>query len=503
MAAGLEGTDQSLSARRWYSLFVVAGLIGLVWILSDGFVIAVPAISHDLGGSTDQMAWVVNIFTIVGCTAALFGRLGDAHGARRLVAVGILILIGGSVIGGLAQSPDILIIARALQGVGGIAMFTCGLALITHQFPPEERSKALSVRSVIAYVASGSAVLILALVLSGLGWRWIFWSSIAVAAVGLLLLAVTTTEFREPKSNKRLDLVGAATLSSSFLVLNFALIESDELSFLRLLILLAVSALLLTFFVRAESQAADPLIPPSVWRQTTFTGSIIVTFLYGVVLNGVLFLLALYLQTVRGLSAIDAAAVLMGATLAIIVANPLGAGLVKRGRLLLPVVAGMVLVAVASSAILVGVQLDSTPVILIGLVGLGLSIGVQMTALSVLQVTSAGATKGTASGVVGIVTALSVAMGIAIATAVMENVAVRSLRGETGSNQLEGVSHQRLLDILSGGIPLDSLSAAGQTVVKSAFDAGMVAACVAFVLFALIGVGVALKLLRNIALDDD
>ncbi|MSX02618.1 MAG: MFS transporter, partial [Actinobacteria bacterium] len=466
--------------RRWKSLAAICMLIGLVWVLSDGFVIVVPSIGRDLGGTTDQMAWAVNAFALTACFAALFGRLGDMRGNRRILTAGCLILILGSVVGGLAESPNVLILARVLQGSGGGAIFTCGLSLVTLEFPPDERSKALSIRAAFGWAASGLAVFILAVLLETLGWRSTFWAAIPVALIGLGLAAATTPDISQRKPGERLDVVGAVFLTSAILVLSYALIESDELGTTELVSLIAAAVLLIGAFTAVESRVGDPLIPMSVWRHQTFSGSIIVNFIFTGVLMGLLYLLALYLQTVRGLNTIEAAVLLLGATIAVIVTNPFGAGLVKRGRYLLPVVAGMVLLGVGCITVLIGIRAHINPVLLLGLVLLGSAVGVQLTSISTLQVSSAGASKGTAAGIVGVTFGVSTAMGVALATAIMENVALSELAGETGSNELEGVSHQQLLDILTGSLPLDSISSAGQKVVVSAFDQGLMVTSAAF-----------------------
>ena len=503
MAGWLDSAEHSLNPRRWQSLAAICTLVGLVWIISDGFIIAVPTIGRELGGSADQMAWAVNCFALAFCLAALFGRIGDAIGDRKVLALGVLSLIAGAVVAGLSESVDQIIAGRALQGIGGTAILTSGLSVITLQFPLNERPRALSIRSASAFVSSGLAVLILALLLEAFGWRSMSWAAILVALISLAFLVATTPEAHERSSDSKLDLTGAITLAAAFLVLNYALIESDEVALSVLALLVCGSSILLALFIFVESRSSDPLIPLSVWQRPTFAGSIVVCFVFGLIINGVLYLMALYLQTAKGLSSVDAAAVLLGATVALVVLNPFGERLVGRGRFLFPVVLGMLLLAIACVTILIGVEVDSTPIIFGGLVLIGAGVGIQVTSISTLQVSSAGASKGTASGVVVITFGVSTAMGVAVATALTENFAIHSLQGATGSNHLEGISHQDLLDILSGGMPLSSVSAAGQKVVLAAFDSGLVGASVVFAAMASVGAVLALVMLRNIALDDD
>ena len=285
-------------------------------------------------------------------------------------------------------------------------------------------------------------------------------------------------------------------------MVSYTLFESDEVPVVRLALMVAIAALLFGLFAFVESRSADPLIPLSIWRQPTFTGAIVAAFIFNGVMMGMLYLLALYLQTVGGLGAVDTAKVLIGATIAVIITNPVGALLARRGRFLLPVVAGMLLIALGCTGVLLGIKGDSNAVILGGLIVLGTAVGIQTTPVATLQVSSAGAKKGTASGVVAITFGLSTAMGIALATAIMQNVAIGSLQGATSSHQLEGVDHQELLSILSGIRPMSDLSSAGQQVLTAAFDKGAMMTSAIFAVLALLGAVVALKTLRDIILHE-
>ena len=491
-----------LNPLRWHSLAAVCLLVGLVWVVSDGFVIAIPAIGRAVGGSTDALAWVVNGFSLVAGMAAFFGRLGDLTGNRRVVVAGSAILVVGSVVGGLADTPHELILARVLQGIGGTAIFTCSLSVLSLQFPASERPRALSIKSSVSWAAGGLAVLVFAVLLELLGLKATFWGAIPIALLGLVLVATTTPEFHERTADSKLDLAGALILTAAFLMVSYTLFESDEVPVVRLALMVAIAALLFGLFAFVESRSADPLIPLSIWRQPTFTGAIVAAFIFNGVMMGMLYLLALYLQTVGGLGAVDTAKVLIGATIAVIITNPVGALLARRGRFLLPVVAGMLLIALGCTGVLLGIKGDSNAVILGGLIVLGTAVGIQTTPVATLQVSSAGAKKGTASGVVAITFGLSTAMGIALATAIMQNVAIGSLQGATSSHQLEGVDHQELLSILSGIRPMSDLSSAGQQVLTAAFDKGAMMTSAIFAVLALLGAVVALKTLRDIILHE-
>lgn len=492
-----------LHPRRWQSLAAISLIVGLVLVLSDGFVIAIPGIGRAIGGSADQMAWAVNGFSLAAGMAGFFGRLGDLTGNRRLVVAGSAVLIVGSVVGGLAETPGELILARVLQGIGGIAIFTCSLSVVTLEFPPEERPRALGINAATRWAASGLAVLIIAMLLVSLEWRWIFWAAIPVTLLGIGLVISTTPEVRDPKAGSQLDLAGALTMTAAFVVLVYALFESDEVPVMTLILMFAIFAFLLGIFILIEGRSADPLIPLQIWRHRIFTGAMVVNFIFNGILMGVLYLLALYLQTAKGLGMVDAAGVLLGATITIIVINPFGARLARRGYFLAPVVAGMLLVAAGCATVLVGVKVDSNSMIVGGLVVLGAAVGIQLASISAFQVSSGDIAKGTVSALLVVTIGISNALGIALATAIMQNVAIRSLQSVTGSNDLEGVSHQKLLDVLNGSQPSSSVSPAGQQVVIAAFNHGTVVTSAIFAVLSLLGAGLALMMLRDISLAED
>lgn len=497
--------EQAIShnSRRWLSLAGMCALLMLCVILADGFVIAVPTISRELGGTANQLAWAVSGFSLVACLAVVSGRLGDMHGNRKVLTGGAFVLVAGSAFGGLAQTANELILGRVLQGIGSIAIWTSALSLVTLQFPPSERPRALTIRSTLNWAAAGAALLLLALLLESLGWRALFWAPIPIALLALALVLTTTPEIEQRKPGQKIDVPGAITLTSACLAMSYALIESHAIHPALFVALLVLVAILLGVFVLIERRASDPLIPNSVWKRSTFSGSVVITFIYCGVWGGMLFLMALHLQTARGLSSIDAASVLLGATISLVLANPIGSRMVSKGKFRLPVAVGMLLVALGCIGVLIGIEINSDAAVLAGLVILGAAVGIQIASISVLHVTTSGASEGTASGIVGMTMWIGVGFGVALAAAVMQNIAIRELEGATGAHNLEGIDHHKLTDILTGSLPLSSVSAAGQKVVLSALDEGLIAGSAVFAVLALFGAGLALLTLRNIAFDEE
>ena|GEM_PF-578736 len=497
------GESSSHNPQRWLSLAGMCSLLMLWAILLDGFVIAIPTISRELGGTSNQLAWAVTGYSLVACLGAVFGRLGDIHGNRKVLTFGALIVVVGSVVGTLSQTVDQLIVARVLQGLGGIAIWTSSASMVTLQFPPSERPRALNIKSTLNWAAGGFAVLVLALLLEGLGWRSLFWVPIPVLLLALAIVLVTTPEVDQRKPGQKIDVAGAITLTAACFALSYALIESHVIQPAVLVGLLALVVILLVSFAMIEHRAPDPLIPNSVWGRPAFSGSIATAFIYGAVLAGMLYLLALHLQTARGLSSIDAASVLLGATVSLVLVNPIGSRMVSKGSFLKPVALGMLLMAGGCVGVLIGMEINSDPVVLVGLVILGAAVGIQIASISLLQMSTSGATKGTASGIAAVTLGVGSGIGIALAVAVMQNIAIREMEGATGTHHIEGINHHKLLDVLTGSLPLDSVSAAGQKIVLSALDEGLIASSAVFAVLALFGAGLAILTLRNVVLDEE
>ena len=491
-----------MNPLRWRSLLALCVMLGVVWILADGFVIAIPTIGRDLGASTDQLAWALSGFALGACFSALYGRLGDQHGNRLLVICGCVLFLAGTVAGALAGSAGVLIGARVVEGAGGYAVFTCSLSLITLEFPLEERAKALSIRAGIAWAASGTAVFVLAIVLAALGWRWIFWLAVPAMLVGLVLTLWTTPELHEGKPGAPTDTFAALTLATAFTVLTFALISADDIGPGPVAALVVAFFGLIGVFVAIERRSANPLIPLEVWRHPTFTGSIAANFVISAVLVGLFYALALSLQTIRGLTALQASFVLLGGTLPIIALNFLGTRLAERGRYRTPVVAGMAFLALGCFVIVFGERYHGTAVIFAGLVMIGCSIGVQVTPLSTMQVSSTESTKGVATGVVGIMYGVSVALGTAVATAIIEIVGRYETSQPSAQATLGGASSDKVLGVFSGSVPLNSFSSEAATTITHAFEKGVAACALVFGLMALAGLVVAMTTLKDVEIEE-
>ena len=238
--------------KRWLALLVLC--LGDLMIVLDVTIVgvALPSIREDLGFSEESLAWVVNAYLITfGGFLLLGGRFGDLFGHRRLFVIGIGIFTVASIMCGLAQSQEMLVIARAVQGVGGAVVSAVALSLMMMLFTePAERAKAMGVFGFVASGGGSIGVLLGGILTDVLSWHWIFLVNVPV---GFLVLGLTFWLIpgeRVSTAAKRLDIGGAVTVTAALMIAVYAIVNGNEVGWttVRTLGLLAVAAGLLVHF---------------------------------------------------------------------------------------------------------------------------------------------------------------------------------------------------------------------------------------------------------------
>jgi len=288
-----------LRSRR-LALYVLC--LGDLMIVLDSSIVnvALPSIQEDLGFSQSALAWVVNAYLLTfGGFLLLSGRLGDLLGNRRVFLGGVVAFTAASVACGLAPSAGLLVVGRAVQGLGGAAVSAVALSLIMGLFSePAERAKAMGF---FGFVMSGGGALgvLLGGVLTGLlSWHWIFLVNVPIGvgvwiAAGRVLPADGATV-----RGARIDVLGAVLVTSALMLSVYGIVSSTWG-------LLAGSAVLLAAFVLWESRTADPLVPLRLFRLRNVVVSQVVGVLWAAAMFAWFFLSALYLQQVLGYGALE------------------------------------------------------------------------------------------------------------------------------------------------------------------------------------------------------
>lgn len=285
---------------RWLALYVLC--LGDLMIVLDSSIVnvALPSIQEDLGFSQSALAWVVNAYLLTfGGFLLLSGRLGDLLGNRRVFLGGVVSFTVASVACGLAPSAGLLVVGRAVQGLGGAAVSAVALSLIVGLFAdPAERARAMGV---FGFVMSGGGAVgvLLGGVLTGLfSWHWIFLVNVPIG-VAVWVAARRVLPADEAVARRgRIDLLGAVLVTGALMTSVYAIVDSRW-------VLLVASAALLAAFVAWESRTAEPLVPLRLFGLRNVAVSQVVGVLWAAAMFAWFFLAALYLQQVLGYGALE------------------------------------------------------------------------------------------------------------------------------------------------------------------------------------------------------
>src|SRR5918992_3410899 len=253
------------SRTRWLALLILC--LGDLMIVLDVTIVgvALPSIQEDLGFSDEGLAWVVNAYLITfGGFLLLGGRFGDLFGHRRLFLAGIALFTVASAVCGLATSEEMLVIARAIQGVGGAVVSAVALSLMMTLFTePAERAKAMGIFGFVASGGGSIGVLLGGVLTDVLSWHWIFLVNIPVGILVVVLTLSIIPGERIATSALRLDVGGAVTVTAALMIAVYAIVNGNEVGWmtLRTLGLLAVAAGLFAIFLTVEARTSSPLMP--------------------------------------------------------------------------------------------------------------------------------------------------------------------------------------------------------------------------------------------------
>ena len=311
------GTGQA----RWVLGATVLGS-GIVFLDGTVVQVAVPAIGDDLGTSLSGLQWTVNAYLVtLSALLLLGGNLGDRFGRRRMFVVGLAGFTFASLLCGLAPSAGFLILARALQGVGGALLVPGSLSIIAATFHPDDRPKAIGAWSGLAGVASAAGPFLGGWLIDSISWRLLFLVNVPLAAVAIWITVRHVPESHD-EAQTRLDLPGAALAAMALASITYAAIEQDGA--LRP-IAAVVGAAAAVAFVIVERRSQHPMLQLDLFASRQFTGANLSTVAVYAGLGGAFFLVVLRLQFSLGYSALAAGAALVPFTALLLVVAP-GAG---------------------------------------------------------------------------------------------------------------------------------------------------------------------------------
>jgi EmrB/QacA subfamily drug resistance transporter len=333
---------------RWV---VLATVLGSAMASLDATVVnvALPAIGDDLHVGVSGLQWIVTGYMLT--LAALLltgGSLGDHFGRRKVFVAGVVWFAVASVLCAVAPNLEMLLVARALQGIGGALLTPGSLAIIQASFRPEDRGRAIGAWSGMGGLATAIGPFLGGWLIAALSWRWIFLLNVPLSVVVVAVAVRHVPESRDPTAARRLDPVGALLTIVGLGLLTFALIESN-------IAVGAAGVAALVAFVVLERRTSHPMLPLDIFRSAQFTGANVVTLLLYAALSGAFFVLAIALQRALQYSPTAAGAALIPITLLMLVLSPRAGALAQRIGPRIPMTVGP-LISAAGLALLVTVN---------------------------------------------------------------------------------------------------------------------------------------------------
>jgi EmrB/QacA subfamily drug resistance transporter len=424
------------SRTRWLALYVLC--LGDLMIVLDVTIVgvALPSIREDLGFSETSLAWIVNAYLLTfGGFLLLGGRLGDLFGHRRLFLIGTALFTAASLACGLANSQELLIAARAVQGLGAAVVSAVALSLMMTLFTePADRAKAMGIFGFVASGGGSLGVLLGGIITDVLSWHWIFLVNVPVGALVVALTFKLVPDSPGFAAKGRLDIAGAVTITTALMLAVYAIVNGNQEGWtsVQTLGLLGAAVVLVGVFLAIESNVRAPLVPLGLFRLRNVAVSNVVGILWAAAMFAWFFLSALYLQLVLGYSPLQVGlAFLPGNVIMGILSVGLSAKLVMRYGFRLPLFTGLMIAAVglllfARAPVDGSFVVDVLPsMILLGL-GAGMAFNpVLLAAMSDVEPSEAGL----ASGVVN----TSFMMGGALGLAVLASLAASRTDGDSAA----------------------------------------------------------------------
>lgn len=453
--AGAAGAEES---QRLGLVLVAAGLAMFIVDL-DFFALnlAVPAMAKELDTTATNMQWVISGYMLAGGAFLIpGGRIADILGRKKMLMAGITIFGGASLACGLAPNPEVLIGFRVIQGMGCAILFPVTIAVVTNAFPEERRKRAIGNLYGLAAIATAAGPFVGGGVTESVGWRWVFFLNVPIAALALLLTMRSVRESRDETVPRQIDFKGLAAVALGIAAVTFAVDKGETWGWTSVstLGLFAAGIALLTVFVLIERRVRLPLVDLALFRNRPY----VVVTLLGMVSNTAFcvstFASTLYLQQVEGYSPLVGGLIFLAASGTVALAGPLSGRLGERFDVARLMGVSIVVGAVGLAAVSFGPAL-AVYVFALSFFGLGYGLGWALTSVgtqTVVPLEEAGAASGiTLAIVVGVA-----GLGVAVAAALIETL--------TGGGTTQGDAIETLLRwiaIVSGAVAVALVLARG------------------------------------------
>jgi EmrB/QacA subfamily drug resistance transporter len=297
-----------VSNSKWWTLGAVCTATFMLLLDITVVNVALPDISRSLDANFTDLQWVVDAYSLSLASFMLTtGSVADLLGRRRMFVAGLAVFTVASLLCGVANTPTFLNLARALQGLGGAAMFSMSLALIAQEFHGRDRGTAFGIWGATVGGAVAIGPVIGGLLTDSLGWEYIFFVNLPIGVAAIFVALTRVGESRNP-TGAGIDWGGLVTFSTALFLLVFALVRGNAEGWTSTLILgfLAGSAVLLAAFIAIERKVAHPMFELGLFRKPAFTGASIAAFALSASMFAMFLYLTLYIQNTLGYEPLDA-----------------------------------------------------------------------------------------------------------------------------------------------------------------------------------------------------
>jgi len=385
--------------------------------------VALPDIGRSLALDPEALTWVVTSYTLAfGGLLVLGGRLADAFGRKSIFLMGLAIFTSASLFVAMAPGGGILLASRAAQGLGAALLSPAALSILTTELTGRDRNRALAVWAAIGGAGAAVGVLVGGALTSGPGWYWAFLVNVPVGllvAVGVAAVVPT----RLPQGTSRIDIPGALTLTAATSLLIYGVIQSGDSGWTSAAALLPMAAAMLAAvgFVFVERASSAPLVPLVLMRRGPLPGAFITMLAASGLLLSAFFLNSLYLQEIRGFSALETGLAFLPVALATILGAQIGAHVMAHAGARAVGVAGLALGSVGLGILAWrgtdgGVLTTLLPSLVVAAAGIGATF---VAATSTAMASADHDTAGVASGILNTGHELGGSLGIALVSALI------------------------------------------------------------------------------------
>lgn len=431
----------------WAALSALCLAFFMIMIDTSIVMVAIPDLMREINASLNEVTWVTSAY-VLGWAVPLLtsGRLGDRYGRRRAFLAGVVLFTAASAWCGLSGNPEMLIAARAAQGIGASLITPQTLSFITYLFPEGKRGAAMGVWGAVAGLGNIAGPLLGGLLVGSLGWEWIFFVNLPIGVVCVVMTLALVPPWR-PGTKHSFDLFGIALSGIGLFCLIFGIQNGQQYEWGTVFggititeIIAAGAVLLIVFAIWQHYNKREPLVPLSLFRTRNFTIGNLANVMLGICLAGAMLPLVIYLQAVLGLSPLQAGLMLApSAFVSGVIAPFIGE---RTDGAYAKYIGAFGFAAMASGYAIVALVAgpDSAPLtILPGIIVLGMGLGCVFTPLTNLSISTVPPHQiGSGSGVFNAFRQVGTVLGTASVGVLLQSRLVASMH-ETASQAAAGL----------------------------------------------------------------